>query len=414
MNRKHLFSIVILSLLSCSIFASSFFSGFTGGKLNYSGEMKDEKYTPDLTLQAFFQGQLNFSENIWSHIEFSLDTKNLLSSDFFDQKTDSKFKIDELSFIFKGQMDKSANYFSVFMGTYDPVGSDIYLQRYLGAQPFASKITESWLGLGGSILYPHNGIGISDVLCFEKPRALGTYLYFNRDEEEYFDFNLDLRYAFTYRYFTMDIATGFGFPINTENNKTEALLSIPKVCLHGGTTILVGNNYTQSLFIQGGIYGISLDKKAAQDKNIQFSHEKCYLLIEPRFKIQKARLNISIFSLPPNTVDKLLFVYNTLGINANIFADSVTWGSNRFTMGAHASLSFPDKYFTDLFAYFGNINAETTKEFFNNFDINITPYLSTNLLSGEAHGQVNISIMDCVRNDWSKAISVDLGYRVQF
>ena len=80
--------------------------------------------------------------------------------------TDSKFKIDEISVVFRSKGLNSTNYFSIFMGTYEPIGSDIFLRRQFGIQPIMSKITESWLGIAGSVIYPLFGMGIADVVHF--------------------------------------------------------------------------------------------------------------------------------------------------------------------------------------------------------------------------------------------------------
>ena len=196
-------------LFTTQAFSQPSFSGYSGGKLNYSTNQEvTDKYDPDLSLQAFFQGQFNFNQNMWGHLEFSIDTQDFLSKELF-HKTEAFFKIDEVSLIFKSKADDNANYFSIFMGTYDPIGSDIFLQRYFGIKPIASKITESWLGLAGSILYPHFGMGIADVKRFmSSPIALGGYAYINHEDNKYYVFNADGRFACVYRYFSFDIAGG--------------------------------------------------------------------------------------------------------------------------------------------------------------------------------------------------------------
>ena len=76
-------------LLSANAFAQAAFSGYSGGKLNYSSnEASVDKYDPDLSLQAFFQGQFNFSQNMWGHLEFSIDTQDFLNKELF-HKTDA-------------------------------------------------------------------------------------------------------------------------------------------------------------------------------------------------------------------------------------------------------------------------------------------------------------------------------------
>ena len=127
--NKKIFSIIIMITCSSYFFASSFFSGYAGGKLNYSTNPDAEQYDPDLKLQAFFAGQFNLNENFWTHLEFSVDTNDLINENFFTA-TESLFQIDELSLIARAQTQNASNYFSAFVGTYDPIGSDVFLQRY--------------------------------------------------------------------------------------------------------------------------------------------------------------------------------------------------------------------------------------------------------------------------------------------
>ena len=95
MNKKHLIILTAALFMTTGLFAATSFSGYAGGKLNYSANPESEDYDPDLKLQAFFAGQFNFSQNIWSHLEFSINTNDLLAQSIFHE-TDSKFQIDEL------------------------------------------------------------------------------------------------------------------------------------------------------------------------------------------------------------------------------------------------------------------------------------------------------------------------------
>lgn len=385
-------------------FAVSFFSGNAGGRLNYSSDTSKDKYTPDLGLEAFFEGQFNFSNNVWSHLDFSIDTETLLAQDLFTA-TDAKFKIDEVSLITRAQIESSANYFGLFMGTYDPIGSDIFFQRYFGLQPIASKITESWLGRSSSIIYPHFGIGIADVLrLYNSPVALGAYFYINNQDEHYYVFNADLRYACVYRYFSFDIAGGLGAPLADKYNGEDAIIVIDKLYWHAGTTILIGNNFTQSLFIQAGIFNATFTKG---DNNLITSPDDMYLLIEPRLKFNNTYMNITLYSLPQATVDQLLFVNDTLGVNLNIYNDTLSWGSHLFTLGTNFSWSFTDKNFLDLVNPMALVQDK-------NFNIDMTPYMSTNLLSGQLHMQFSIKFMEFIKNQWYNGITADVGYRTSF
>lgn len=390
-------------LMPLNLSAASFFSANAGGRLNYSSDSESEEYDPTLKMEAFIESQFNYSENTWSHFNFSFNTNDLLGQELFSA-TDAKFRIDEISLTKRAQIESSNNYLSVYMGSYDPIGSDIFLQRYFGQMPIASKITESWLGKASSILYPHFGIGVSDVITFSKPMAAGFYLYVNNEDEKYFVLNADLRYACVYRFFSFDIAGGLGTPLGDKYNGADAIVVIDTLYWHAGTTMLIGNNFTQSLFIQAGIFNASFTKA---ESNLITAPDDIYLLIEPRFRFKNTHLNFSVYSVPQNTADQMLFINDTLGCNVNIYNDTLSWGSKRFSVGTNFSLSFPDKYFVDI--------PQLPEAFFTkDFNVDITPYIYTNLLSGELHGQVTVRLMDFLRNNWKNGFSVDLGFRTSF
>ena len=49
--------------------------------------------------------------------------------------------------------------------------------------------------------------------------------------------------------------------------------------------------------------------------------------------------------------------------------------------------------------------------FENGFNINVTPYIYTNFLSGEIHSQLKIKCMKFSSAVWQNAISLDGGFR---
>lgn len=403
MNRKHIILLTALISFSTGLFAATSFSGYAGGKLNYAANPEVEEFDPDLKLQAFFAGQFNFSQNVWSHLEFSIDTGDLLGQSIFHQ-TESLFQVDEISLICRANLYSSANYFSTFMGTYDPIGSDVFLQRYFNIKPINSKLTDSYLGLAGSILYPHFGVGIADVVKFHNaPIAFGGYVYINHEDDDYYVLNTDLRFATVLSYFTWDIAGGLGIPLADKYKGEDVIIAVEKVYWHAGTTILLGNNFTNGLFMQAGIYNASF--KAKQDSSI-VSPDDIYILFEPRFLIQDAHLNITFYSLPEKTAEKLLFVNDTLGLNLNMYSEASIVNSNSLTYGTHICASLIDKTFQDL----KDIKDVTTDD----INITITPYIESQFLSGQLHLQATVRIMDFVRERIGHAFSVDLGYRTKF
>lgn len=397
---KKIFSILVIqTIIFASLNAATSFTGYAGGKLNYSADTTDTVYNPDLKLQAFFAGQFNLSQNLWAHMEFSIDTGDFISTSLFDS-TPSFFQIDELSITARSSLLSVSNYFSAYMGTYDPIGSDLFLQRYFGCEPIASKITESWSGIAGSILYPHFGIGVADVLKFyDKPVAFGGYAYVNHEDDKYFVFNGDLRAACVYRYFTIDFAAGLGTPLADNYQGEDVIIAIDKVYWHAGTTMLLGNNYTQSLFLQAGIFNAAFSAKRT---GMIVGADDIYLLFEPRFLNENSHFNITLYSLPKDTVEKLLFVDDTLGADINIYGNSFIIGSHTCTIGTHLALSFTDKSFLDI---------KDFKQFFKDaYNINVTPYFSTNFLNGELHAQLKIKCSDLTSGIWYNAFSADVGF----
>ncbi len=403
MNRKHIIILAAVIYFSTGLFAATSFSGYAGGKLNYTANPEAEEYDPDLKLQAFFAGQFNFTQNLWSHLEFSINTNDLLAQSIFHE-TESLFQIDEISLIARANMYSNANYFSVFMGTYDPIGSDIFLQRYFNIKPINSKITESYLGLAGSILYPHFGVGIADVIkLYNQPIAFGGYVYLNHEDADYYVLNTDLRFATNLSYLTCDLAGGVGVPLADKYRGEDVIIAVEKVYWHAGTTILIGNNFTNSLFMQGGIYNASF--KAKQDSSI-VSPDDIYILIEPRILFKNSHFNMSLYSLPEKTVAELLLVEDTLGVNLNLYSEASVTSSNSIVFGSHLSISLIDKNFKDL----ENIADFTTDD----YNISLTPYIESQFLSGQLHVQATVRFMELLRERAGKAFSVDIGYRTKF
>jgi hypothetical protein len=110
--------------------------------------------------------------------------------------------------------------------------------------------------------------------------------------------------------------------------------------------------------------------------------------------------------LPKETVDQLIFVDDTLGLNLNIYGDSFSLGANRFTLGANFSFSFVDKTFMDVVKPLELIKSE--------FNITMTPYMSTNFLNGELHTQFSVKFMKFGKTRWYDAFTADIGYTAKF
>ena len=73
--------------------------------------------------------------------------------------------------------------------------------------------------------------------------------------------NVDLRYACVYRYFTFDVACGLGIPTQFNNTFVQMM---KESCLHAGLTTHIGNNYTNSLFLQMGMFNAPITSFASK------------------------------------------------------------------------------------------------------------------------------------------------------
>ena len=399
---KKIKAILLISTVCLfNIYATSSFSGLAGAKINYSGNTIDSKYNPDLKLQAFFAGQFNFSDNIWGRTEFSLDTGDFINENIL-QETSSMFQIDEISLNFRGNLGKSINYFSIFLGTFEPIGSDVFLQRYFGIKPIASKITESWLGLSGSILYPQRGFGISDTLKFiNKPIAINLAAYINSDENDTFVYNTDLRFSTNLRYFTFDVLCGIGLPFGNKYTDENYIFVVEKIYWHAGTNILIGNDYTQSLFIQAGIFNASFTGK----NNFDWAKKNIYLLFEPRFNLDKLNCDITLYNIPENNVKELQHIDDVLGVNINLYSENVKIKNNSFTIGFHTNIGFKNTSIFDI----KNI-SKVTKEY---ISLNFTGYTKSNFLSGELQLMVKLRAMEAINGNSGNLFSCGIGFRTK-
>ena len=358
-----------------------------------------------LKLQSFFAGQFTLAGNLIARAEFSMRTDDIIDNTIFN-KTPADFKIDELSLIYRKQFLDSVNFFSVFAGTYEPIGSDLFLRRQFGIEAISSKITESWLGLSGSIVCPLFGIGISDIVRFSgAPVATGGYLYVNRENpDNNFVLNADVRFACAYQYFILDTAAGINSPMKNKNGAGEdVILLVDSLYAHAGITLLVGNNYTPaSFFMQAGVYDLPL--KQGSD-TFSFDIESIYLLAEFRTRISSYRTMFAVFSLPADTVKELLFIRDTLGCNLTICNPSVYIGAQRFEFGIHNTLSFTDKTyidvkdFADLFASVPTITA--------------SPYAAVKIGLGEFRTMLQVRISELINDSPAAAFECNFGYKMQ-
>ncbi|MBQ9495558.1 MAG: hypothetical protein IJR50_07980 [Treponema sp.] len=412
-QKNSIYAILIVLIIFAPLqraSAAGFFNGYAGIRADMQfADKATGTFGPTLALHSFFAGQFNITTNLIARAEFTLGAGNIFSTKLFTEGADAKFQIDEISLIFRRQFLGGANYLSAFVGTYEPVGSDMFLRRQFGIQPIASKITESWLGLAGSILYPLFGMGISDVVHFSRqPISTGIYVYFNRNNNiNCMAFNSDLRFACAYQYFYLDVVAGINVPFKTTDaTGAKVLLLVNSLYGHAGMTLLAGNNYTPvAFFLQAGIYDFVLMDTTASKFSIS-PDKSIYFLAEFRSHFGASQLVFSAFSLPEDTVKKLLFIHDTLGVNVSFSNNAIHAGAMQFELGVHTTLSFPNKYF---------INVKDIGNFFTSLPtILLAPYMTMRMSSGEARIMLQLDTTAIVNKKFAKAFEINVGYKTQF
>ncbi len=418
---------LLLFLSTFSLRAEAFFSGYAGIKSDiYSNPDSDDgDFDPMLCVQSYFAGQLNLSRSFLVRGEFSVQTEDIFSSGVFNN-TEAIFCINELSATYVKPFLGNTQYISGFFGTFEPIGSDVFLQRQFGMKPITSLLTESWLGLRGAYIYPFYGVGASYVIHFDqKPIASGVYIYKNHADNDDDDdqINFDWRFAMTSSYLTVDFAAGIGFPLSHKYNGSDVILLIDTVYMHTGLEVLLGNRYRNSFFAQVGFEQMPL--KSSDDSNT-LKDSEMYLLLEPRFTAKDCKIHLSFFNFPDSLLDegnsdiavkKLIFIEDNLGINLAIFTDNLYIRNKTIIFGLHTTLSFPDKYLFDLKikslddvkSLFGIGDDDSSTE----YNVKISPFLTMPIMSGDLHVMLQANITDIKDDGWEKAVKLNIGYKAQ-
>lgn len=411
---KKLYSLLILLLCTCTIWGEVFFSGYAGIKGDLYSSSAD-KISPAMCFQTYFAGQLNLTRNLLVRTEFSMQTADIAKNGPF-VSTDATFCIDELSATYIKPFLGVTQYFNLFMGTFEPIGNDVFLQRQFGIQSIASLLTESWLGLKGSTAYPFYGVGGSYIIHFAaQPIASGAFLYINRENSENErQLNLDWRFGMVRSWLTLDFAVGIGAPMGTKRGDEDVILLIDTLYLHTGLTMLVGNKYTTSLFVQGGFSNYPL--QASSDNKLQ--SRDIYLLVEPRFVAKRFQTHLSFFSVPENTVEKMIFVDNTMGMNLSVFTDSLYIKNTNITFGFHVTWTVTDKVKDatqkpDINKNFLDLKDPLSIITDCDHHVKLSPFVSIPTRTGVFHAMLQTKITDLKTETWASAIKLNIGYKAR-
>lgn len=394
----------VLILAGGTVFAATF-SGFSGLKGDITPNPDYETFKPEMRLSAFFSGQLDFSPSFLIRTELSIQSGDIIETKLF-QETDATFCIDELSATYIKPFLGITQYFSFFLGNFEPIGSDVFLQRQFGIKPITSMLTESWLGLRGSTVFPFYGVGGSYIVHINsRPIATGASVYINTSNSKKINqLNMDLRFASVLPYFTVDVAAGFGAPLGSKNGTEDVILLIDELYLHAGIDLLAGSKYSASVFVQAGFENLPL-KPGAEKTSIDSN--EIYLLVEPRLYTKLFQTHLTFFSLPERSVEKLSFIEktHTLGLNLSIFTDKLYIKNKDYTFGINTTLSFADKDFFDLKSPLTLFKEE--------FAVKVSPFVSMPVMGGELKCMFQTKVNGFKDGNWQDCLALNIGYKAQ-
>jgi len=428
-KMKKIFILLYSALFLCGAISAIEQPAFSG----YLGILADAPAKKELYTEGFAAGQLDFGGKFIFRGEIQLESGNLLETSPLSKKDslNSIINLNELSATYKYNHTASTHFFTAYLGNFEPAGSDIFLQRHFGIKSIASPLTESYKGLGTSPFNEQYGTGIAYTVKFASPMAAGIYLTLNRNnatEDEKKAVWTNLRFAGSYPYLTFDINGGINFPFEKESESGDKVIFLVKyLIIDGGANLLIGNRYTTSLFLQGGVKNILINSDDSSDNNIDKG--LVYLLGELRMVLPVMQLNCTLFNIPDEYFSEMVLFRHqaieaaelsatnprtnrdsasTLGFDANLFTESLYLGARPLTAGAHFTVTTPG---------WGLFDALEDKKEFSKCDKTfvLSPYISAPLLSGKLTGMASFNITELKDSDKDRreAFRFSLGYKTQ-
>ncbi|MBQ0161607.1 MAG: hypothetical protein KBS84_00430 [Treponema sp.] len=407
MKKNKLFSILICILLSSGIsFADVTFSGMAGGTTGFTGDFDPSAPDFNIPFNAFAALQFNFSSWGIFRANMGFATNNLANENIFTGQ-EATLKMNEVSLVLTKTGTSIRNYFGFYLGTYEVVGKDEYLQRHLSIEPFTSSITKSQTTLTcGLPLYKNEGIGFSYVMDFNNaPGSFGLNAYVNLIGTTVPQFNFDLRTAWSTKTMTLDFAAGIGAPLQNTAGGNNVILLIDTIYLHGGLSLLLGNLYTHSLLIQGGIQHVTINPGTSPE-TFEGLDDFSFIL-EPRITTKHLKVRLSAFSLPREQLNDLLYLDDPFGFSINCYSDAIPVKNNNMTAGGYLIASFANDSL--LSAISSNFDIPSMSP----FNASIVPYVILPVANGDLEIMGQFTACDILNTMYFKG-KLKVGYRKAF
>lgn len=494
-------------------FETPYFTGYTGflGNLTstpnsyrkpdkeedtFSEQIEKTFADPQLFAQGYFGGQLQFKDFLILRGEFGVDSNlynpldtnpympkrkdnSIIGKNAFDKPflSNSIFQINEASAVVKLQTSTAAHYLSLFYGEYEPIGSDVFLQRQFGIAPIRSDLTSSYGSLNGTSINESYGAGFSYVLHLSSPIAAGIYLYKDRHEKNddlyrswkndpserlkisrQEAYNADFRVAGAFDYVTFDFRGGLSLPEDsTDGSLDSGFMNMNYLSLKAGLSVLAGKpTSTFNVLLQTGFSDLLLDPgyvktpkwKETDDGlvenksilNWNNAAENFYFLLEPRLNLRNAKFSVTAFNIPYAQANKMFYLnnynggvnyrddymnenrrnchvrpyLNPCGIDLHAATDLLQVGDKNLTTGVHLTLSMGGQTFMDLYRDSKSDKNEGNTHYWNK-TVFVTPYAKLPVHGGEVFAAATVSshIFD-KQDNWPSSVSVKVGFKINF
>lgn len=419
-SHKKTFAVVFCLLFF--IYTSFAFPYFTG-TIGIGGKVQPEpEKFPSFLMDSYFAGQFDLSQNLFLRTSFSMYTTESIFKDSTFKNTESIFNLDEISLTYRGSFGQISHLLGVYLGEYEPVGSDVFLQRQFGIPSFASRLTESICGISRAKIYDMSGIGGSYIVKIPKNVALGANIYYNKtenletpEEDDISEsFNTDFRLASAGRIGAIDLTFGLTMPMKREllldNGDTQkVILLVERADMHAGLTAFLGSSNSSSLLFQAGFTKLIIDPNEENDEKV-LSLNDVYILVEPRFISRSMCLSLSLFNMPKETRENLFYIDNPIGISVSLYTPWISLSGRKSQFGLMTTLSSSDSL--DKFIA-QQESEEVDEEKFSNLGLNISPYGIIYIGGGKLNFSLNVNAFNI--KDWDSFlanVSLIAGYKV--
>lgn len=402
LNRIFFFAAIFAacSYLSAAPSFSGSIGGSAGGDLNVP--LNGDKAQGTIPLAAYAAAQVNLTNWAIARGEIAAWASNLAFNDIFAD-SDANVRLNELSLVLQRRAFTATNYFSVFLGAYEPIGSDAFLMRHFGIEPISSRLAKSYTSLAGSPIRDSKGAGASYIVNFDKaPIATGASFYFSKNKDNDWAINLDARFALATNLATLDFLVGVGSPLQDTYKNKDVVLVIDTITLHGGINFLAGSKYTHGLLIQAGLEDIVV--KGSNGSG--FNGDEIRFLFEPRLMFNTFNFTLTAYSFSEKSVKELAYLRDPLGACFTFYKDNIEGKRGDISVGIHSIFSLKGITISDIVQSKNLGNAI--------YNAYITPYIEIPL-SGIASIETiaQVGVLDLTGNQ-TLAFRLTLGGRKTF